>query len=95
MSDNAEQSRKAAPYVLGHTEHELQRLRTQAALIDPITKWFLIEAGISTGMRVLDIGSGAGHVAFLAAEIVGDAGEVIGADRSAEAVRAATAELQL
>ncbi len=92
MSDNAEQSRKAAPYVLGHTEHELQRLRTQAALIDPITKWFLIEAGISTGMRVLDIGSGAGHVAFLAAEIVGDAGEVIGADRSAEAVRAATAE---
>jgi SAM-dependent methyltransferase len=37
-------------------------------------------------MRVLDIGSGAGDVAFLAAELVGDGGEVVGADRSAAAL---------
>src|SRR5450755_224543 len=92
MSDETEPSRAATPYVLGHTEHELGRLRTQAAVIDPITKRFLIEAGVSPGMRVLDIGSGAGHVAFLAAEIVGETGEVVGVDRSAEAVKAATAE---
>ena len=92
MSDETEPSRDATPYVLGHTEHELERLATQAALIDPITKRFLIEAGISPGMRVLDVGSGAGHVAFLAASIVSDGGDVVGVDRSAEAVSAATAE---
>ena len=43
-------------------------------------------------MRVLDVGSGAGHVAFLAAEIVGGTGEVVGVDRSVEAVTAASAE---
>ena len=43
---------------------ELERLRLQAKLVDPITRQFLTEAGIVTGMRVLDIGSGAGDVAF-------------------------------
>ena len=32
-------------------------------------------------MRVLDVGSGAGDVAFLAADMVGDTGEVVGVDR--------------
>ena len=41
-------------------------------------------------MRVLDVGSGAGDVAFLAADLVGDAGEVIGADQVARAIAAAT-----
>jgi ubiquinone/menaquinone biosynthesis C-methylase UbiE len=31
-------------------------------------------------MRVLDVGSGAGEVAFLAAEFVGEAGDVLGTD---------------
>src|SRR5262245_3257113 len=43
------------------------------------------------GMRVLDVGSGAGHVALLAAELVGPTGEVIGTDRAATAVAAAQA----
>jgi phospholipid N-methyltransferase len=38
------------------------------------------QAGITTGMRVLDLGSGAGDVAFLTAEMVGPTGEVIGID---------------
>jgi SAM-dependent methyltransferase len=41
-------------------------------------------------MRVLDVGSGAGDVAFLAADLVGDVGEVIGADQAATAVATAT-----
>ncbi|MCP3460562.1 class I SAM-dependent methyltransferase [Bradyrhizobium sp. CCGUVB23] len=41
-------------------------------------------------MRVLDVGSGTGDVAFLAGELVGDAGEVIGADHVATAVGVAT-----
>jgi 2-polyprenyl-3-methyl-5-hydroxy-6-metoxy-1,4-benzoquinol methylase len=68
----------------------LARLNAQARLVDPITRRFLQEAGVSTGMRVLDVGSGAGDVALLAAELVGDAGEVLGVDRSAEALSTAT-----
>ena len=40
-------------------------------------------------MRVLDVGSGGGDTALLAAELVGDSGEVLGVDRSPVAVAAA------
>jgi SAM-dependent methyltransferase len=76
----------AGPYVLGHSARELERLGKQARLIDPITRRFFEGAGIAHGMRVLDVGSGAGDVAFLAAELVGSDGEVVGADRSAAAL---------
>jgi SAM-dependent methyltransferase len=42
-------------------------------------------------MRVLDLGSGAGDVAFVAAGLVGPAGEVVGIDQSPDAVARATA----
>ena len=76
-------------YVLGHSDRELDRLKAQARLIDPITQRFFREAGIAPGMRVLDVGSGAGDVAFLAADIVGDTGEVVGVDRVPAALEAA------
>ncbi len=88
MSEAGEGARE---YVLGHSAQELKRLNAQALLMEPITRRFLQEAGVEAGMRVLDIGSGAGDVAFLAAEFVGSSGEVVGVDRSAEAVSAATA----
>jgi SAM-dependent methyltransferase len=78
-------------YVLGHAEWELDRLQVQARLIEPFTRQLLIDAGIGPGMRVLDVGSGAGDVALLAAELVGDAGEVVGTDRAAEALAIAQA----
>jgi SAM-dependent methyltransferase len=77
-------------YVLGHSDRELSRLTAQARLLEPVTRQFLLDAGIRAGMRVLDIGSGAGDVAFLAAELVGRSGEVIGTDTAAAAVTAAT-----
>ena len=73
-------------YVLGHSDRELERLRLQAKLVDPITRQFLVEAGIAAGMRVLDVGSGAGDVAILVANLVGPEGEVVGVDRSATAL---------
>jgi SAM-dependent methyltransferase len=69
------------PYGLGHAEDELERLRVQARLVEPITRRWMVEAGIQPGMRVLDVGSGVGDVALLAAELVGATGEVIGTDR--------------
>jgi SAM-dependent methyltransferase len=78
-------------YELGHSDRELKRLATQAALVDPITRDYLRRAGLRTGMHVLDVGSGAGDVAFLASEIVGPTGLVIGSDRSEVALEAARA----
>jgi SAM-dependent methyltransferase len=83
---------RSSDYVLGHSERELERLNTQARLIDPITRQFFRHAGIGSGLRVLDVGSGAGDVAFLAAEMVGDNGEVIGTDKSPIAIAAARAQ---
>ena len=82
-------------YVLGHSDRELERLRLQAQLIDPITRQFLIEAGIAPGMRVLDVGCGAGDVAFLAADLVGPTGQVVGVDRSAVALATARARAEV
>lgn len=78
------------PYLLGHSDEESVRLIAQARLLAPITKRFFLEAGISPGMRVLDVGSGMGDVAFLASKLVGPQGEIVGVDRAAEAVAAAS-----
>jgi SAM-dependent methyltransferase len=83
------------PYALGHSGRELDRLMAQARIINPITRHFLQEAGLTKGMRVLDVGSGAGDVAFLAADLVGPSGEVIGVDRSLHALKAARPRVQL
>jgi ubiquinone/menaquinone biosynthesis C-methylase UbiE len=76
-------------YVLGHTDAELKRLATQALLIDPITRRFLVSAGIKKGMRILDVGSGAGDVAILLAGLVGPKGEIVGTDLALTAIEAA------
>jgi SAM-dependent methyltransferase len=76
-------------YALGHSERELRRLSAQANVVSPITRRFFEEAGVAAGMRVLDVGSGAGDVAFLAAELVGASGEVVGVDKVPAAIATA------
>lgn len=76
-------------YALGHSEEELERLRVQSRFVEPITRQFFQEAGINAGMRVLDVGSGAGDVAFLTADLVGETGEVIGTDKAVAALTTA------
>jgi SAM-dependent methyltransferase len=67
-------------YVLGRSEVESQRLIKQATFLRPSTERVFQKAGISEGMRVLDLGCGAGDVSFLAAELVGPTGSVVGID---------------
>ena len=76
-------------YVLGHSAFELERLARQERLIGTITRDYLRAAGIAPGMRVLDVGSGTGVVAFHAAELVGPSGQVTGTDLAPAAVAAA------
>jgi ubiquinone/menaquinone biosynthesis C-methylase UbiE len=65
------------------------RLVDQARMIDRISERYMREAGIAPGMRVLDLGSGMGDVALLAARIVGPEGHVVGLDRSPALLAAA------
>jgi ubiquinone/menaquinone biosynthesis C-methylase UbiE len=68
-------------YPLQSSEDERRRLIAQAGLVAPLTERLFGKAGITPGMRVLDIGSGSGDVALLAARYVGSGGTVIGVDR--------------
>ncbi len=68
-----------AQYLFGHSEEETRRLLLQGRLFNPYTRRLLEDAGITSGMKVLDVGSGAGDVALLAAELVGPRGTVVGA----------------
>ena len=70
----------------GIGDAELDRLEAQGAAIAPATRMIFAEAGIRSGMRVLDIGCGAGDVTFVAADLVGPDGSVVGVDRSPDAL---------
>ena len=67
-------------YVLGGERDEIARLDEQSAFHEAATQHFLEAAGIKPGMRVLDLGTGLGHVARLTAALVGKDGEVVGVD---------------
>ncbi|WP_375001793.1 class I SAM-dependent methyltransferase [Aeromicrobium sp. CTD01-1L150] len=75
-----------AAYVLGEGPDEGRRLRDQSTVLDPITRRLLVRAGLEPGMTVLDLGSGAGNVAAIAADLVGPTGQVVGVDRDPEAL---------
>jgi len=73
-------------YVLGHSDSELERLMVQSEVLGDLTAHVLQRAGIAAGMRVLDLGCGAGDVSLLAASLVGSSGQVLGVDRSEESI---------
>jgi len=79
--------------VFGYTNAEHKRLIRQAARIAPVTERLFRDAGIDRGQRVLDLGSGVGDVAMLAARIVGPSGEVVGIERDGRSVARAKARV--
>jgi protein-L-isoaspartate O-methyltransferase len=80
-------------YALGSTDAEHERLIRQAARLAPFTERFFRDAGIGPGQRVLDIGSGVGDVAMLAARIVGPSGNVVGVERDTRSITRARARV--
>jgi len=76
-------------YVLGHADGELERLGRQAGIFGEMTHQILLRAGMAPGMRVLDLGCGAGDVSFTLSGIVGPRGSVHGIDLAPVAVAAA------
>src|SRR5215213_548761 len=81
----------APGYVLGSDDAEVARLDLQAGAIAPPTGLLLQAAGIGPGMRVLDLGTGLGHVAFAVADMVGPGGTVVAVDQSATLLEIAEA----
>jgi len=80
-------------YPLGSTDAEHERLIRQAKWLAPYTERFLRDAGIGSGQRVLDIGSGVGDVALLVAQLVGPSGEVMGIESDARSISRARARV--
>src|SRR5215469_4221674 len=80
------QANSQANYAMGSTDRERQRLMTQGGILRGPLETAFRSAGITTGMRVLDIGCGVGDVAMLAAEIVGPAGSVVALDRDVASI---------
>jgi SAM-dependent methyltransferase len=78
-------------YVCGHADPEIERLQLQASIIGGVTRRLIQECGIRYGMRVLDLGCGAGDVSMLLAEAVGETGSVVGIDRESRAIEIARA----
>src|SRR5262250_2084546 len=80
-------------YVMGHTDRERRRLALQATILNPLTDSFLRHAGISAGMRVLDLGCGIGEVSLIAARLVGPHGRVHGIDLDPAALEIARSRI--
>ena len=82
--ENLHASSSDATYTLGRTSNETTRLIEQSRIYGESTHRLCKRAGIIEGMRVLEIGSGAGDVAFMLAKLVGPTGQVIGVDVNAD-----------
>lgn len=83
-----------ATYLLGHGEGEIRRLILQHQIYGPLTRRLLEAAGISEGMQVLEVGSGAGDVALLLAKLVGPRGQVVGIEQNAAILDTARARVE-
>jgi len=86
-------SNSTSDYALGSTDAEHKRLIRQAARFAPLTERLFREAGIRVGHRVLDLGSGVGDIAILAARLVGPSGEVLGIERDPRSIVRARARV--
>src|SRR5215469_10735374 len=81
-------------YALGHAPREIQPLQVQSQLLQAFTRRLFEDAGITAGMKVLDVGCGAGDVSLLAAEFVGETGSVLGVDNNPSVIQMAQARVQ-
>jgi ubiquinone/menaquinone biosynthesis C-methylase UbiE len=76
-------------YVLGTHDEEIARLGLQHRVWRPTVLDCWHKAGITLGMRVVDVGAGPGHATVDLAEIVGPRGEVLAVERSARFLKTA------
>ncbi len=90
----SESNNSTQVYVFGRSVGEAQSIQLLAQILAPTTRQFLEQAGLCAGMKVLEVGSSAGDVALLAAELVGPSGTVIGVENNPTILETALARAQ-
>lgn len=80
-------------YVVVQSDDETSRLHLQSTFIEPQTRRVLEHTRLGSGMRALEVGSGAGDVMRLMGAIVGKQGKVDGIDLNGAMGARVTAEL--
>ena len=68
-------------YVIRGGEQGTSRMSVVARAMWPTTESLLLAAGVTSGMRCLDVGCGAGDVSLALARVVGQSGSVDGIDQ--------------
>jgi SAM-dependent methyltransferase len=79
----------SANYMLATGEAALSRLEMLEKIFGPQSRELLGRAGLAKGMRVADIGCGAGLVSLWIASQIGTSGSIVGIDASSEQLRVA------
>lgn len=75
-----------ADYALGNLDAEHERLQRQGARLSADTERLFREAGIGTGQRILELGSGTGEVSMVLSRLVGPTGEVVAIERDTQTI---------
>src|SRR5215469_17013076 len=83
-----EHNESTPPYVFELLE-EAKRLSKQGQFLAPLTRRLVQDAGITAGMKVLEVGCGAGDVTLLLAEMVGPGGHIVGVDSNSAVLETA------
>ena len=86
-------SELSADYVLGGSESELNRLRSQAQEYETSARWLLDQIRVQPGWKVLDVGCGPIGILALLSERVGPRGAVVGLEREPRFVELAQREV--
>jgi 2-polyprenyl-3-methyl-5-hydroxy-6-metoxy-1,4-benzoquinol methylase len=89
-----QRNKKHQPSLRGRGAAAPRRLISQSKLYGRFTRRLLEDAGVEEGMKVLDVGTGAGDLALMAAEMVGPAGSVVGVDQDPQVLKAASARAE-
>lgn len=76
-------------YFLATGENDSSRLEIINRLYNPAALDFMKKSGLDSGMTILEIGCGTGHMAIELAKIVGSSGKVIASDISIDQLKIA------
>ena len=85
---------RPSDYLLGTHDGEISRLGLQHRVWRPHMLDAWMRAGMTTGSRVVDIGSGPGYASLDAAEVVGPDGEFVGVEWSSNFLSFARQQLE-
>lgn len=84
---------RAADYVFGGDQNELERLLAQAEDLRPESTWLMDAIDVAPGWRAIDVGCGPIGIMDMLAARVGAAGSVVGLEREARFAAMARGEI--